>query len=142
MNIRTLLLTSLVIPIYMLVPSPSKAGADFPLCGFEKRHQCVVDGDTFWYQGTKYRLYEIDAPEVGDGAKCRQEYDFGMKATYLLQSLLQSGVTSITQHGLDRYGRTLATVQTGNGDAGGQLLQAGLAEPFGQRVRADWCSGN
>ncbi|MFA1676873.1 thermonuclease family protein [Rhizobium mongolense] len=140
MNKLTLLLTSLLMPIHILVPSPSQAKADFPLCGHGKRHQCIVDGDTFWHQGTKYRLYAIDAPEVGGGAKCQQEYDSGMKATYLLQSLLQSGITSMTQHGLDRYGRILVSVQTRDGDASGQILQAGLAEPFGQRVRADWCS--
>ncbi|MFC0808933.1 thermonuclease family protein [Ensifer sp. P24N7] len=124
----------------MSVPAPSEAGAEFPLCGNEKRHHCVVDGDTFWYGGTKFRLYEIDAPEVGDGAKCQQEYDSGMKATYLLQSILQSGITSMTEHGQDRYGRTLVSVQTGSGDASGLILQAGLAEPFGRGVRVDWCS--
>ncbi|MET2832245.1 hypothetical protein [Mesorhizobium shangrilense] len=42
----------------------SDANASIPICGYAKRQQRVVDGDTFWFVGIKYRLYEIDAPEL------------------------------------------------------------------------------
>lgn len=28
------------------------------------RYNCVVDGDTLWWQGEKIRIAEIDAPEI------------------------------------------------------------------------------
>ncbi|MER9048189.1 thermonuclease family protein [Mesorhizobium sp. M0923] len=44
------------------------------------------------------------------------------------------------EHGEDRYGRTLVSVQTGKGDASEELLKAGLAERFGRKYAAGWCS--
>src|SRR5688572_20285327 len=32
-----------------------------PVCDSDKRVSCVVDGDTVWIAGTKYRLEDIDA---------------------------------------------------------------------------------
>ena len=33
--------------------------ASFPICGGGSRSTCVVDGDTFWLEGTKYRIADI-----------------------------------------------------------------------------------
>ena len=49
---------------------------------------CVVDGDTVWIAGIKYRLEEIDAPERGAGAECRLESDMAMEATIRLAHIL------------------------------------------------------
>ena len=35
-----------------------------PICGFGRRINCVVDGDTLWLDGEKIRLDSINAPEV------------------------------------------------------------------------------
>ena len=55
----------------MLIPDAGEAQgrvgdegkrALFPLCSRPVRVTCVVDGDTFWYRGTKIRLAGIDMP--------------------------------------------------------------------------------
>lgn len=138
MNNHALLIIPFLLAISLV--GVTNANGSFPICGYAKRQQCVVDGDTFWFGGIKYRLYEIDAPEIAGGAKCQQEYETGVKAAYLLQSLLQSGIVNMAQHGEDRYGRTLVSVQTGKGDASEELLKAGLAEWFGRKYTAGWCS--
>lgn len=139
MKTPTRLIFSFLLTISYIGVSESNANESFPICGYGKRQQCVVDGDTLWYGGTKYRLFEIDAPEIAGGAKCQQEYETGVKAAYLLQSLLQSGIVNMSQHGKDRYGRTLVSIQTGTGDASEELLKAGLAVPFGGKSASDWC---
>jgi endonuclease YncB( thermonuclease family) len=140
MNNQARLVLSFLFITSLVGVTESNADESFPICGYAKRQQCVVDGDTFWYGGTKYRLFEIDTPEIAGGAKCQQEYETGVKAAYLLQSLLQSGIVNLSQHGKDRYGRTLVSVQTGKGDASEELLKAGLAERFGRKYAAGWCS--
>lgn len=140
MNKSTCLILAFTVVSSVAVITESNANTSFPICGYEKRHQCVVDGDTFWYGGTKYRLFEIDAPEIAGGAKCQQEYETGVKAAYFLQSLLQSGIVNLSPHGQDRYGRTLVSVQTGKGDASEELLKAGLAKRFGRKFPTPWCS--
>src|SRR5690606_19815910 len=113
-----------LLPLYLILAllpllgvAPSLAGETFPICGYDKRVQCVVDGDTFWLGGVKYRLYEIDAPEIASGARCQQEYETGVKSAYFLRSLLQSGITGMVEHGKDRYGRILVSVETRSGNA-------------------------
>jgi micrococcal nuclease len=36
------------------------------ICGNGKRVTCVVDGDTFWWQGEKIRIKDLDAPEISE----------------------------------------------------------------------------
>lgn len=43
-------------------PQPTYS-AQFDLCAGE-RLTCVVDGDTFWLEGRKIRVADIDTPEV------------------------------------------------------------------------------
>ncbi len=38
--------------------------ADFPICKGSYRVTCIVDGDTLWFQQVKYRLKDIDTPEM------------------------------------------------------------------------------
>ena len=45
------------------------AAATFALCAEGPRTTCVVDGDTFWLNGEKVRLADINAPET-HGATC------------------------------------------------------------------------
>ena len=37
---------------------------DFPICRESYRTLCISDGDTLWDCGEKFRLKEIDAPEI------------------------------------------------------------------------------
>jgi len=51
---------------------------------------CVVDGDTFWMEGVKIRVADIDAPETHP-PHCPYEADLGDRATVRLHNLLNLG---------------------------------------------------
>ena len=38
------------------------------ICGSGRRSSCIVDGDTFWLKGAKYRIANIDTPELKGSA--------------------------------------------------------------------------
>ena len=71
-------------------------GTDFSICQSTIRFNCVVDGDTFWMQGSKIRIADIDTPEISD-PKCQSEYDLGMKAQGRLRELLNEGLLICTE---------------------------------------------
>jgi endonuclease YncB( thermonuclease family) len=63
--------------------------ATFPICGVGRRITCVVDGDTFWLDGVKIRIADIDAPELSP-ARCEAERLKGEAAKSRLQRLLNA----------------------------------------------------
>ena len=103
------------------------------------RVSCIVDGDTLWFQGTKYRLYGIDTPEKAPNHKCAQEGLWARQATMRLQEIMSGGPFTISTHGKDRYGRTLARFHVWGSTAGQILLDEGLARPYAGRRRRGWC---
>jgi len=103
----------------------------------ERRVTCVVDGDTFWYQGTKIRLLDIDAPEVE--GRCVNERQLAQAATAELTRLLNTGLVRIAFDGQDQYGRHLAQIWVREGGIGPVMIAAGFAEPFGRRGPSLWC---
>ncbi len=115
------------------------AAATFTLCSDAPRTTCVVDGDTFWLNGEKVRLADINAPET-HSAGCPAERALGERATRRLLVLLNSGPFSleITGRATDRYGRALRVAKRGGRSLGQQLVSEGLAEPW-QGRRSDWC---
>ena len=120
------------VPLLMLA-------ATFALCAEGPRTTCVVDGDTFWLQGDKVRIADINAPET-HSAGCPAEQALGDRATRRLISLLNVGPFSVDTEGraTDRYGRLLRVVRRGGRSLGAQLVNEGLAEPWRGR-RSDWC---
>lgn len=112
---------------------------NFELCGMVLR-TCVVDGDTFWLEGEKIRIADIDTPEISE-PKCDAEYQLGMKATYRLRDLLNGGafeVRTIGNRDADRYGRKLRVVVRNGQSLGDQLVREGLARTWTGR-REPWC---
>lgn len=101
-----------------------------------RRITCVVDVDTFWQDRVKYRIADIDAPEVSR-PQCKAESNLARRSTLRLASLLNAGPYRIEAAGLDRYGRTLATVWRGRRSIGSQLVSEGLAREWGDR--RGWC---
>lgn len=116
------------------------AAATFALCAESPRTTCVVDGDTFWLEGTKVRIADINAPETHQPG-CPAEARQGAAATRRLIALLNAGpfVLEVQGRAQDRYGRALRTVTRGGRSLGGQLVREGLAEPWRGR-RGDWCA--
>ena len=100
---------------------------------------CVVDGDTFWLDGTKIRIADIDTPET-HGPRCETEGALGAQATRRLLALLNGGTFSLrpVKRERDRYGRTLRIVTRDGRSIGAVLVAEGLARPW-TGARQPWC---
>lgn len=116
-----------------------KAAVRFGLCHSGGGRNCVVDGDTFWADGAKIRIADIDTPETHP-PRCPAEAELGARATQRLQALLNQGAfeLEIDGRGTDRYGRKLRIVTRDGASIGDMLVAEGLARPYG-RGRQSWC---
>jgi len=113
--------------------------ADFAICGEERRVNCVVDGDTFWFQRQKIRIADVDAPELSP-PRCEAERRSGMAAKQMLFALLNAGPFTLApaDRDADRYGRKLRIVLRNGQSIGGMLIAAKLARPW-TGSRRGWC---
>lgn len=113
--------------------------ANFHTCNASVRITCVVDGDTFWLDGTKYRIADINTPEVSS-PQCAREAQLGRRATERLTQLLNAGPFTLarTDRDEDRYGRKLRVVQRDGRSIGMALVAEGLAEEW-RGTRKFWC---
>jgi endonuclease YncB( thermonuclease family) len=104
----------------------------------------VIDGDTVDIDGTRIRILSIDTPETFR-SRCDNELKLGLAAKQRLRELLDSGEVSYTPDGVDRFGRTLATVYAGEVNVGDVLIKEGHALPYvpGAEAKAwrlsSWC---
>jgi endonuclease YncB( thermonuclease family) len=126
-------------PAQPLVAATDPESARFGRCKGAVRVNCVVDGDTIWYLGTKIRLADINAPETGD-PRCPAEAALGERATRWLTELLNAGSFSLEpgDRNRDSYGRQLRTISRGGHSLGAALVAEGLAEPW-RGYRRNWC---
>lgn len=113
----------------------SIALAAMPVCPPGPRDNCVVDGDTFWTNGEKVRIADIDAPEIR--GQCSWESDAALRSQRRL-ALLLSGRFELRRVGKDPYGRTLAVVLVDGHSVGDTLVAEGLARTWTGR-RESWC---
>jgi len=105
------------------------------ICPPGPRDNCVVDGDTFWINGEKVRIADIDAPETR--GKCPYESNLALAARDRLAELLDAPF-SLRRQGKDQYGRTLAVVVVSGHSVGDRLVSEGLARTWTGR-REPWC---
>lgn len=130
--------------IAMLTPgaAPSQMAArTFSRCHTGGGVNCVVDGDTFWMNGEKIRIADIDTPETHP-SRCAEEARLGNAATDRLQSLLNQGGFDLKaiNRDTDRYGRKLRIVERNGASIGGVLVIEGLARPYRGGYREGWCA--
>lgn len=121
-------------------PDAEPIRAKFSICASTKRINCVVDGDTFWYHGEKYRISDINTPEISQPA-CERERQLGRQAQVaLLQSLNGAGLTLEQQErrDTDRYGRKLRVVMQDGQSIGDSLIAQGLAHRW-EGHKLNWC---
>jgi micrococcal nuclease len=113
--------------------------AAFTSCQTGGGSNCVVDGDTFWFQGEKYRIADIDTPETHP-PRCSSEAELGARATDRLRVLLNDGPFQLeaVDRDTDRYGRKLRVVMRNGESLGAALVQEGLAREWTGH-RAPWC---
>ena len=111
----------------------------FPVCAGGARIACVVDGDTFWLDGVKFRIADINTPETSD-PQCAAEAKRGQQAKLRLQSLLNAGPFELRSGARDEdiHGRKLRTVHRGGRSIGATLVAEGLAHEWRGR-RESWC---
>lgn len=123
----------------LTVARTGQAAVRFGLCHSGGGRNCVVDGDTFWADGAKIRIADIDTPETHP-PRCAEEAELGARATRRLQALLNQGPfeLEISGRATDRYGRQLRTVTRNGRSIGDMLVAEGLARPYG-RGRQSWC---
>lgn len=113
--------------------------ASFTICGEGWRVNCVVDGDTFWFQRQKIRISDIDAPELSP-PRCPYEREKGEAAKRRLLTLLNAGPFSMLRgdRDEDHYGRKLRTVLRNGHSIGSTLVADGLARAW-SGTRKPWC---
>lgn len=111
----------------------------FTFCHVGGGRNCVVDGDTFWMDGEKIRVADIDAPETHP-SRCPREAELGARATQRLHALLNAGPISLgsADRDTDRYGRKLRIVSRDGDSLGAVLVAEGLARQWGG-ARRSWC---
>lgn len=113
--------------------------ARFTLCHSGGGRDCVVDGDTFWFAGEKYRIADVDTPETHP-ARCAEEAALGEAATERLQAWLNGGAFSLesADRDSDNYGRKLRVVTRGGVSVGDVMVAEGLARRWDGH-RRPWC---
>jgi endonuclease YncB( thermonuclease family) len=128
------------------VMQASISTATIPARTFGKCHSggglnCVVDGDTFWIDGEKVRIADIDTPETHP-SRCAEEARLGNAATDRLQVLLNAGAFELEpiNRDTDRYGRKLRIVMRNGQSLGGVLVSEGLARNYAGGRRDGWCA--
>lgn len=131
----------LVAAALLAIPSAAQA---IPICSGPDRAAlkvtCIYDGDTGWEHGRKWRLLDIDAPELGArDAGCSAETAIGKRSRDRLRALMAPGYEIVDSGRRDRSKRLLVRVRLAQGrDAGEVLIAEGLAQPWPNRgIR--WC---
>lgn len=100
----------------------------------------MVDGDTFWFNGERIRIADIDTPETHP-PRCAAEAELGNRATQRLHELLNAGPFSLEAplfQDEDPYGRKLLVVTRNRTSLGSQLVEEGLARRW-TGARQLWC---
>lgn len=95
----------------------------------------IIDGDTVdlmvnlgfnTWSKSRIRLYGINAPEIKG-----EEKPLGLKSKEFLSTLIKVGDTiNITTHGIDKYGRCLATLFIGKLNINDYMIEKGYAVEY------------
>lgn len=122
-----------------LAATADSESASFSMCHEGGGYNCVVDGDTIYYQGTKIRIADIDTPETHE-PQCAEEAQRGAEATQRMQQLVNAGPFSLQaiDRDEDNYGRKLRVINRGGESLGGVLVNEGLARWYAGG-RRPWC---
>lgn len=120
------------------------APAPIHICGQGPRVNCVVDGDTVWLLGKKYRIAGIDAPEKGHHASCEAERKIAKRASIALRNMLAGRRLLLIDKGVGYFGRPLIEIHAYCGwncsiFVGESMIDSGLAQPWPNSGNP-WCA--
>lgn len=89
----------------------------------------VADGDTFELAGQRYRLHDIDAPELHQTCadEAGRRWPCGRHARSELRRLVSRSDIVCAPVSRDRFGRLIATCTADGRDLGEAMVRAGLA---------------
>ena len=105
----------------------------------------ITDGDTFWADGVKYRVIDIDTAETSPnrryGYECEAERRLGELATQEAEALLLNRKVWIKPSGtIDRYNRPLVKVRYARDKWYGEhMIETRLAARWKGR-KHNWCA--
>lgn len=117
----------------------SKPGGYEPLCyvsdilkkknsGNVQKKIKIIDGDTIHINKIKYRLHGIDAPEMNQLCKVKEEnYMCGVKSKDFLVSLIANQSVKCEKKDIDRYKRIVAECFVGQTNINKELVRNGWA---------------
>lgn len=92
----------------------------------------VADGDSFRMNGQRYRLQDIDAPELHQ--KCKdgagREWSCGRRARDELRNILSRERIDCRAATSDRFGRSVAVCSAGGRDVGEMMVRNGWATAY------------
>lgn len=91
----------------------------------------IIDGDTFELNGTKIRIYGIDAFEKKQKCLRQTKYiDCGYMASEYLSFLLTGNDISCTKKSSDKYGRDVSICTVNGIDIGKMMVRQGWAKAY------------
>jgi endonuclease YncB( thermonuclease family) len=102
----------------------------------------VIDGDTLEIDGTRIRVFGIDAPESDQ--LCRDEdsnlYRCGQKASNALFDFIARRSVNCVEVDRDRYKRAVSVCTVGETDIADWLVRNGLALDWPQYSKGDYAA--
>lgn len=112
-----------------------------PICGSGKRVNCIVDGDTIWHGGIKYRMAGYNTLEpLKQHAKCFREIQRAKKATKRFQQLIAKGYRLQNTGRSAKWNRSEAYIRLPDGrDVGKILISEGHAKAYKAPGYKEWC---
>ncbi|MBO6922947.1 MAG: thermonuclease family protein [Roseicyclus sp.] len=135
------ILTVILLVAFGLAIAVAASGQSIALCDGPNRYTCIVDGDTLWLRGTKYRLEGFDTPEPQTGI-CggATEVALARQASARLAELLNTNDWELVPSGsVGGRGRDLATIYINGRDVGDILIAEGLARRWPDGLEF-WCN--
>jgi endonuclease YncB( thermonuclease family) len=125
----------------VMVAWPASA-AEFGICTGGNRAArkvtCLVDGDTGWHVGRKWRLKGADTPEYPPRAECKAEAEHAKESTYHALDLLRAGY-EIEWLGEKTGDREMARIRLADGrQLADALISDGMAVHWPHR-EGIWC---
>lgn len=111
----------------------------------------VTGADTLRHEGRTYRLYDVDAPQSGELARCRTERARADDTAAFVRGLIVNAERVEITPGYDprgrrswpsdRHGQRLANIKIDGRDLGDILIANGRALPWNNRENHNWCRG-
>lgn len=101
------------------------------IAAFQEMPARVIDGDTLDLNGSRIRLYGVDAPEAGQTCERNgSSWTCGAAATQALSDFISGRPVSCLEIERDRYGRAVSTCTVADVDLGSWMVLNGWALEF------------